>query len=50
VQRDVLIKKSGFFSEKISEQSDLYYLQISEREDVGIYVEVVGLMYCKEIK
>jgi hypothetical protein len=47
---DVLIENSGFFSEKISKQSDLYCLQISDREDVGIYVEAVGLMYCKEIK
>ncbi|KEH20452.1 hypothetical protein MTR_8g078710 [Medicago truncatula] len=34
VHRDVLIEKSSFFSEKISEQSDLYCLQISDCEDV----------------
>jgi len=50
VHRDVLIEKSSFFSEKISEQSDLSCLQIGDCEDVEIYVETVGLMYCKEMK
>jgi hypothetical protein len=50
VHRDVLIEKSSFFSEKISEQSDLSCLQIGDCEDVEIYVEAVGLMYCKEMK
>ncbi|KAL5063868.1 hypothetical protein RYX36_025605 [Vicia faba] len=50
VHRDVLIEKSSFFSEKILEQSDLSCLQIGDCEDVEIYVEAVGLMYCKEMK
>jgi hypothetical protein len=50
VHRDVLIEKSTFFSEKISKQSDLSCLQIGDCEDVEIYVEAVGLMYCKETK
>uniref|UniRef100_A0A368UIG8 At3g05675-like ankyrin-like domain-containing protein n=1 Tax=Glycine max TaxID=3847 RepID=A0A368UIG8_SOYBN len=50
VHRDVLTQKSGFFSEKLSEQSGLSCLQIGDCEDVEIYVETVGLMYCKEMK
>jgi len=46
VHRDVLIQKSGFFSEKISEQSDLYCLQISDCENVEIYVEAVRFISC----
>nr|KYP45513.1 hypothetical protein KK1_032924 [Cajanus cajan] len=50
VHRDVLTEKSCFFSEKLSEQSGLSCLQIGDCEDVEIYVETVGLMYCKEMK
>ncbi|KAG4939332.1 hypothetical protein JHK82_045058 [Glycine max] len=50
VHRDVLTQKSGFFSEKLSEQSGMSCLQIADCEDVEIYVETVGLMYCKEMK
>ncbi|KAK7263043.1 hypothetical protein RJT34_30627 [Clitoria ternatea] len=50
VHRDVLTEKSSFFSEKLSEQSCLPCLQIGDCEDVEIYVETVGLMYCKEMK
>ena len=50
VHRNVLTEKSSFFSEKLSEQSGLSCLQIGECEDVEIYVETVGLMYCKEMK
>lgn len=50
VHRDVLTEKSRFFSEKLSEKSDLSCLQIGDCEDVEIYVETVGLMYCKEMK
>ncbi|WVZ25958.1 hypothetical protein V8G54_004502 [Vigna mungo] len=50
VHRNVLTEKSSFFSEKLSEQSGLSCLQIGDCEDVEIYVETVGLMYCKEMK
>ncbi|XP_050891051.1 BTB/POZ domain-containing protein At3g50780 [Lathyrus oleraceus] len=50
VHRDVLIEKSSFFSETISKQLDWSCLQIGDCEDVEIYVEAVGLMYCKEMK
>lgn len=50
VHRDILTEKSSFFSEKLSEQSALSCLQIGDCEDVEIYVETVGLMYCKEMK
>jgi len=50
VHRNVLTEKSSFFSEKLSEQSGMSCLQIGDCEDVEIYVETVGLMYCKEMK
>ena len=50
VHRDVLKEKSSFFAEKLSDQTALSCLQIDECEDVEIYVETVGLMYCKEMK
>ena len=50
VHRDVLIEKSSFFADKLSEQSSLSCLQVDDCEDVEIYVETVGLMYCKEMK
>lgn len=50
VHRDVLTEKSSFFADKLSEQSVLSYLQIDDCKDVEIYVETVGLMYCKEMK
>ncbi|KAK7307579.1 hypothetical protein VNO77_40773 [Canavalia gladiata] len=50
VHRDVLTEKSSFFADKLSEQSGLSCLQIDDCEDVEIYVETVGLMYCKEMK
>ncbi|XP_027361440.1 BTB/POZ domain-containing protein At3g50780-like [Abrus precatorius] len=50
VHRDVLTEKSSFFADKLCEQSGLSCLQIDDCEDVEIYVETVGLMYCKEMK
>ncbi|KAK7252875.1 hypothetical protein RIF29_37128 [Crotalaria pallida] len=50
VHKDVLTEKSSFFAEKVNEQSGLSSLQIDDCEDVEIYVETVGLMYCKEMK
>ena len=50
VHRDVLKEKSSFFAHKLSEQSGLSCLQIDDCEDVEMYVETVGLMYCKDMK
>ncbi|OIV92899.1 hypothetical protein TanjilG_01033 [Lupinus angustifolius] len=50
VHRDVLTEKSSFFADKLSEQSGLSSFQIDDCEDVEIYVETVGLMYCNEMK
>ncbi|KAJ7952950.1 BTB/POZ domain-containing protein [Quillaja saponaria] len=50
VHKDVLVEKSSFFTNKLSDQSSLSYLEIDDCEDVEIYVETVGLMYCKEMK
>ncbi|KAF3778996.1 BTB/POZ domain-containing protein [Nymphaea thermarum] len=51
VHRDVLAGKSTFFGEKFSATSaDPCSIEIGDCEDVEIYVEVVGLMYCKDIK
>ncbi|KOM45086.1 hypothetical protein LR48_Vigan06g039200 [Vigna angularis] len=50
VHKDVLKEKSSFFADKLSEQSGLSCLQVDDCEDVEIYVETVGLMYCKEMK
>ncbi|KAI9089054.1 hypothetical protein K1719_029333 [Acacia pycnantha] len=50
VHKDVLKEKSSFFAEKLSEQSGLSSLQINDCDDVEIYVETVGLMYCKDMK
>ncbi|XP_043708777.1 BTB/POZ domain-containing protein At3g50780-like [Telopea speciosissima] len=51
VHKYVLIENSSFFAEKLSEQqSPLCRLEIDDCEDVESYVEVVGLMYCKEMK
>ncbi|XVF61947.1 hypothetical protein PTKIN_Ptkin08bG0176000 [Pterospermum kingtungense] len=51
VHKKVLLEHSSFFTDKLSEQeSGLSCLEIDECEDVEIYVETVGLMYCKEMK
>ncbi|XP_043713774.1 BTB/POZ domain-containing protein At3g50780-like [Telopea speciosissima] len=51
VHKNVLVENSSFFAQKLSEQqSPLRCLEIDDCEDVEIYVEVVGLMYCKEMK
>lgn len=51
VHKNVLIEHSSFFADKLSdEQSSLSCLEIDDCEDVEIYVETVGLMYCKEMK
>lgn len=51
VHRDVLVENSCFFADKLSQQqSGLSCLEIGDCDDVEIYVETVGLMYCKEMK
>lgn len=49
--RSVLVENTRFFAEKLPEQQPcLRSLEIDDCEDVEIYVETVGLMYCKELK
>lgn len=51
VHRSVLVENTRFFAEKLSAQQPcLRFLEIEDCEDVEIYVETVGLMYCKELK
>ncbi|XP_059645244.1 BTB/POZ domain-containing protein At3g50780 [Cornus florida] len=51
VHKSVLAENSSFFSDKLSEQHPgLPCLEIDDCEDVEIYAETVGLMYCKELK
>ncbi|CAK7339488.1 unnamed protein product [Dovyalis caffra] len=51
VHKNVLVENSRFFADKLSEEeSNLSCLEIDDCEDVEIYVETVGLMYCKEMK
>lgn len=51
VHKHVLVVNSSFFAEKLAEQeAGLPTLQIDDCEDVEIYVETVGLMYCKDMK
>ena len=51
VHRSVLVEYSSFFADKLSEQQPgLSCLEIDDCEDVEIYVETVGLMYCKDMK
>lgn len=51
VHKSVLVENSSFFGDKFTgQQPGLPYLEIDDCEDAEIYVETVGLMYCKEIK
>lgn len=51
VHRDVLAENSSYFASKLLEGRDgSPCLEIDDCEDVEIYVETVGLMYCQEIK
>ncbi|KAI4386722.1 hypothetical protein MLD38_004630 [Melastoma candidum] len=51
VHKTVLAEKSSFFAGKIVEvNSELPCLQIDDCEDAELYVEVVGLMYCNDMK
>ncbi|KAL8124794.1 BTB/POZ domain-containing protein At3g50780-like [Apium graveolens] len=51
VHKSVLVEHSSFFGDKFPEhQPDLRCLELDDCDDVEIYVETVGLMYCKDIK
>ncbi|XP_057951923.1 BTB/POZ domain-containing protein At3g50780 [Malania oleifera] len=51
VHRNVLVENCRFFADKFSEQqAGMSSLEIEDCEDVEIYVETMGLMYCKEMK
>ncbi|GFY93914.1 hypothetical protein Acr_09g0003600 [Actinidia rufa] len=51
VHKSVLVENSSFFAEKLWEPlPGSPHLEIDDCEDVEIYVETVGLMYCKELK
>ncbi|CAK9158732.1 unnamed protein product [Ilex paraguariensis] len=51
VHRSVLLENSNFFTNiLLGEQLVLPCLEIDDCEDVEMYVETVGLMYCKELK
>ncbi|KAK6128800.1 hypothetical protein DH2020_037436 [Rehmannia glutinosa] len=51
VHRSILVEHSSFFASRISEQQPVFpCLEIDNCEDVEIYVETIGLMYCKELK
>ncbi|XP_016494291.1 BTB/POZ domain-containing protein At3g50780-like [Nicotiana tabacum] len=51
VHKNILVENSSYFANKISEQQPVFpCIEIDDCEDVEIYVETVGLMYCKEFK
>ncbi|XP_028118558.1 uncharacterized protein LOC114316097 isoform X4 [Camellia sinensis] len=51
VHKNVLVEYSSFFADRLLEQPPgLLGLEIDDCEDVEIYVETVGLMYCKDLK
>jgi hypothetical protein len=50
VHRNILLENNSYFAEKLCENSSLSYVEIPDCDDVEIYVETVGLMYCKDVK
>lgn len=50
VHRDVLVEQSSLFADKLSRQSPVSCIEIRNCEDLDIYVETLGLMYCEKIK
>lgn len=51
VHRNVLVENSSFFAKKLLEEEEaLPCLEIDDCENAEIYVETVGLMYCKDMK
>uniref|UniRef100_A0A0E0LGL6 BTB domain-containing protein n=1 Tax=Oryza punctata TaxID=4537 RepID=A0A0E0LGL6_ORYPU len=50
VHKNILAENSAFFADKLSRQSPVSCIEVSDCEDVEIFVETVGLMYCKDVK
>jgi hypothetical protein len=50
VHKNILAENSTFFADKLSRQSPLSSIEMPDCEDVEIYVETVGLMYCGDVK
>ncbi|KAG6415656.1 hypothetical protein SASPL_123070 [Salvia splendens] len=51
VHRSVLVEHSSFFASRISGQQLVFQcLEIDNCEDAEIYVETIGLMYCRDLK
>ncbi|XP_051117759.1 BTB/POZ domain-containing protein At3g50780 [Andrographis paniculata] len=51
VHRSILVENSSFFATRISEQQPVFpCLEIDNCDDVEIYAETIGLMYCQEMK
>ncbi|MQL73298.1 hypothetical protein Taro_005624 [Colocasia esculenta] len=50
VHKNVLVANSTFFADRLSTQSHMSSVDMGECEGVEIYVETVGLMYCKEMR
>uniref|UniRef100_A0ACD5WDY9 Uncharacterized protein n=1 Tax=Avena sativa TaxID=4498 RepID=A0ACD5WDY9_AVESA len=50
VHKNILAENSTFFADKLSRQSPVSSIEVPDCEDVEIYVETVGLMYCDDVK
>lgn len=50
VHKNILAENSTFFADKLSRQSPVSSIDMPDCEDVEIYVETVGLMYCNDVK
>ncbi|KAG8061136.1 hypothetical protein GUJ93_ZPchr0003g18526 [Zizania palustris] len=50
VHKNILAKNSSWFADKLSRQSPISSMEVPDCEDVEIYVETVGLMYCNDVK
>lgn len=50
VHRNVLLEHSSFFKDKLLTESPASCIEIGDCEDAEIFVETVGMMYCKEVK
>ncbi|KAL6647132.1 hypothetical protein ACP70R_014569 [Stipagrostis hirtigluma subsp. patula] len=50
VHKSTLAENSAFFADRILRQSPASCIEVPDCDDVEIYVETVGLMYCKDVK
>lgn len=50
VHKSVLVEKSRFFAEKLMRCCDDHEVEISDCDDVEVYVETVVLMYFEDLK